>query len=278
MILDCAGKPLDLSRPAVMGVLNLTPDSFSGDGLASDVDRACACAQAQQVAGAALIDIGGESTRPGAARVSVDEELQRVLPAIKRLAPQLRVPISIDTRHAQVMRAAVAAGAGLINDVAALREPGALQAAADLGVPVVLMHMQGEPGTMQQAPRYVDVVAEVVGFLEARVAACERAGIARRQLLLDPGFGFGKTVEHNLALLRALPRLAQAGLPVVVGLSRKSLIGALTGAAVTNRLGGSIALALLAAQRGARLLRVHDVEPTVQALAMLEAVQGGDHG
>ena len=210
--------------------------------------------------------------------MSVDDELQRVLPVIECLAPQLRVPISIDTRHAQVMRAAVAAGAGLINDVAALREPGALQAAADLGVPVVLMHMQGEPGTMQQAPRYVDVVAEVVGFLEARVAACERAGIARRQLLLDPGFGFGKTVEHNLALLRALPRLAQAGLPAVVGLSRKSLIGALTGAAVTNRLGGSIALALLAAQRGARLLRVHDVEPTVQALAMLEAVQGGDHG
>lgn len=278
MLLDCAGKSLDLSRPAVMGVLNLTPDSFSGDGMGSDVGAACARAIALQAAGAALIDIGGESTRPGAARVSVDDELQRVLPVIECLAPQLRVPISIDTRHAQVMRAAVAAGAGLINDVAALREPGALQAAADLGVPVVLMHMQGEPGTMQQAPRYVDVVAEVVGFLEARVAACERAGIARRQLLLDPGFGFGKTVEHNLALLRALPRLAQAGLPVVVGLSRKSLIGALTGAVVTNRLGGSIALALLAAQRGARLLRVHDVEPTVQALAMLEAVQGGDHG
>ncbi|MEA3219617.1 dihydropteroate synthase [Immundisolibacter sp.] len=278
MLLDCAGKPLDLSRPAVMGVLNLTPDSFSGDGLGSNVQAACARAIALQAAGAAVIDIGGESTRPGAARVSVDEELQRVLPVIECLAPQLRVPISIDTRHAQVMRAAVAAGAGLINDVAALREPGALQAAADLGVPVVLMHMQGEPGTMQQAPRYVDVVAEVAEFLEERVAACERAGIARRQLLLDPGFGFGKTAQHNLALLRGLPRLAQAGLPMVVGLSRKSLIGALTGAAVTNRLGGSIALALLAAERGARLLRVHDVEPTVQALAMLEAVQGGDHG
>jgi dihydropteroate synthase len=278
MLLDCAGKPLDLSRPAVMGVLNLTPDSFSGDGLGSNVQAACARAIALQAAGAAVIDIGGESTRPGAARVSVDEELQRVLPVIECLAPQLRVPISIDTRHAQVMRAAVAAGAGLINDVAALREPGALQAAADLGVPVVLMHMQGEPGTMQQAPRYVDVVAEVAEFLEERVAACERAGIARRQLLLDPGFGFGKTAQHNLALLRGLPRLAQAGLPMVVGLSRKSLIGALTGAAVTSRLGGSIALALLAAERGARLLRVHDVEPTVQALAMLEAVQGGDHG
>jgi len=278
MLLDCAGKPLDLSRPAVMGVLNLTPDSFSGDGLGSDVRAACARAMALQAAGAAVIDIGGESTRPGSARVSVDEELQRVLPVIECLAPQFRVPISIDTRHARVMRAAVAAGAGLINDVAALREPGALQAAADLGVPVVLMHMQGEPGTMQQAPQYVDVVAEVVEFLQAQVAACERAGIARRQLLLDPGFGFGKTVEHNLALLRGLPRLAQAGLPVVVGLSRKSLIGALTGAAVTKRLGGSIALALLAAQRGARLLRVHDVEHTVQALAMLEAVQGGDHG
>lgn len=278
MILDCAGKPLDLSRPAVMGVLNLTPDSFSGDGLASDVDRACACAQAQQVAGAALIDIGGESTRPGAARVSVDEELQRVLPAIKRLAPQLRVPISIDTRHVQVMRAAVAAGAGLINDVAALREPGALQAAAELGVPVVLMHMQGEPGTMQKTPHYADVVAEVMAFLECRIAACERAGIVRNRLLIDPGFGFGKTVAHNLELLRGLPRLAGLGVPLLVGLSRKSLIGAITGALVGDRLGGSIALAVLAAQRGARLLRAHDVEHTTQALAMLAAVQGEGDG
>ncbi|HEY0674777.1 MAG TPA: dihydropteroate synthase, partial [Immundisolibacter sp.] len=231
-----------------------------------------------QAAGAAVVDIGAESTRPGAARVSVDEELQRVLPVIGRLAPQLRVPISIDTRHAQVMRAAVAAGAGLINDVAALRESGALEAAADLGVPVVLMHMQGEPATMQERPHYGDVVAEVMRFLEHRIAACEQVGIARNRLLIDPGFGFGKTVAHNLALLRGLPRLASLGVPLLVGLSRKSLIGAITGAPVGDRLGGSIALAMLAAERGARLLRVHDVEHTTQALTVLAAVKGEGNG
>lgn len=278
MHLDCAGKRLDLTGPAVMGVLNVTCDSFSGDGLAPDIGAACAQALAMQAAGAAVIDIGGESTRPGAARVSVDEELCRVLPVIKRLATQLTIPISIDTRQPQVMRAAVAAGAGLINDVAALREPGALDAAAALGVPVVLMHMQGEPGTMQKAPHYDDVVEEVSAFLAGRVAACEAAGIPHQHLLLDPGFGFGKTTAHNIALLRGLPRLAGLGLPLLAGLSRKSLIGAITGAPVHKRLGGSIALALLAAQRGARLLRVHDVEQTVQALTILGAVQGIDHG
>mgnify|MGYP005820971901 CR=1 FL=1 len=274
MFLDCAGKRLDLSRPAVMGVLNLTPDSFSGDGLGRNPDAACAHALALQAAGAAAIDIGGESTRPGAAQVSVHEELARVLPVIERLAPQLAVPISIDTRHAEVMRAAVAAGAGLINDVAALRERGALEVVAALGVPVILMHMQGEPGTMQQAPHYDDVVAEVVAFLEQRVAACLDAGIPRERLLLDPGFGFGKSTAHNLALLRGLPALGRMGLPVAAGLSRKSMIGAITGAPVEQRLGGSIALALLAAERGARLLRVHDVAATVQALAILDAVGG----
>ena len=278
MLLNCAGKPLDLSRPAVMGVLNLTPDSFSGDGLAGSVEAACERALALQAAGAAVIDIGGESTRPGAARVSLDDELARVLPVIERLAPRLAVPISIDTRHAAVMRAAVGAGAGLINDVAALREPGTLEAAAALGVPVIVMHMQGEPGTMQQAPHYEDVVGEVAAFLSQRVAACEQAGICKDRVLVDPGFGFGKTVEHNLALLRGLPVLRQQGFPLVVGLSRKSLIGAVTGAPVTARLGGSIALALAAAARGARLLRVHDVEATVQALAMHSAVQGEGNG
>jgi dihydropteroate synthase len=278
MQLNCAGKPLDLSRPAVMGVLNLTPDSFSGDGLAYDVEAACERALTLAAAGAAVIDIGGESTRPGAARVSVADELARVLPVIERLAPRLSVPISIDTRHAEVMRAAVGAGAGLINDIAALREPGALAAAAALRVPVILMHMQGEPGTMQQAPHYGDVVAEVAAFLDERVAACEAAGIPRERILLDPGFGFGKTVAHNLALLRGLPVLCRRGLPVVAGLSRKSLIGAVTGAPVTQRLGGSIALAVLAAERGARLLRVHDVDATVQALAMLDCVQGDGDG
>lgn len=278
MLLNCAGKWLDLSRPAVMGVLNLTPDSFSGDGLADDVEAACERALALAAAGAAVIDIGGESTRPGAARVSVRDELARVLPVIERLAPRLTVPMSIDTRHAEVMRAAVGAGAGLINDIAALREPQALAAAAALGVPVILMHMQGEPGTMQQAPHYDDVVGDVAAFLTQRVAACEAAGIARERLLIDPGFGFGKTAEHNLALLRGLPALCRQGLPVVAGLSRKALIGAVTGAPVTQRLGGSIALAVLAAQRGARLLRVHDVEATAQALALLNAVEGGSNG
>ncbi|WP_448508956.1 dihydropteroate synthase [Immundisolibacter sp.] len=278
MHLDCAGKRLDLTGPAVMGVLNVTPDSFSGDGVLPDFAAACEQALAMQAAGAAVIDIGGESTRPGAARVSVDEEMRRVLPVIERLAGQLTIPISIDTRQPRVMRAAVAAGAGLINDVAALREPGALDAVAALGVPVVLMHMQGEPGSMQKAPHYDDVVEEVAAFLAARVATCEAAGIPRRHLLLDPGFGFGKTATHNISLLRGLPRLAQLGLPLLAGLSRKSLIGAITGAPVEKRLGGSIALALLAAQRGARLLRVHDVEQTVQALAMLAAVQGEDRG
>jgi len=278
MLLNCAGKLLDLSRPAVMGVLNLTPDSFSGDGLAGDVETACQRALALEAAGAAVIDIGGESTRPGAARVSLDDELARVLPVIERLASRLAVPISIDTRHAQVMRAAVGAGAGLINDVAALREPGALEAAAALGVPVILMHMQGEPGTMQQAPHYDDVVGEVARFLELRVAACEQAGIRKAHILIDPGFGFGKTALHNLALLRGLPQLGRQGLPIVAGLSRKSLIGAVTGAPVTARLGGSIALALAAAERGARLLRVHDVEATVQALVMHNAVQGDGNG
>lgn len=272
MQFDCAGKVLDLRRPAVMGVLNLTPDSFSGDGLGSDVQAACERALALQAAGAAIIDIGGESTRPGAAPVSVREELARVLPVIERLAPRLRIPISIDTRHAPVMRAAVAAGAGLINDIAALREPGALEAAAELRVPVALMHMQGQPRTMQQAPSYTDVVADVAGFLRRRVTACREAGIGADRLLLDPGFGFGKTPAHNLALLRGLPELVALGFPLLVGLSRKSLIGAVTGAPVQARLGGSVALAVLAAERGARLIRAHDVAETVQALAMLGAV------
>lgn len=272
MQFDCAGKVLDLRRPAVMGVLNLTPDSFSGDGVATDVEAACERALALEAAGAAIIDIGGESTRPGAAPVAVHEELRRVLPVIERLVPQLRIPISIDTRQAPVMRAAVAAGAGLINDIAALQEPGALTAAAELGVPVALMHMQGQPRTMQQAPDYTDVVADVAAFLRRRVAACREAGIVDGRLLLDPGFGFGKTPGHNLALLRGLPDLAALGFPLLVGLSRKSLIGAVTGAPVGARLGGSVALAVLAAERGARLIRVHDVADTVQALAMLDAL------
>jgi dihydropteroate synthase len=276
--LRCGPHVLDLTRPRVMGILNVTPDSFSDGGRFASREAALNCARAMAAEGADLIDVGGESTRPGAAPVSVQEELDRVIPVIEALAGDLPVPVSVDTSKPEVMRAAVAAGAGLINDVAALRRPGALAAAAALGVPVCLMHMQGEPGTMQHDPTYGDVVGEVAAFLAARVAACEAAGIARGRLLVDPGFGFGKTLVHNLALLRGLPRLAALGLPVLAGLSRKSMIGALLGnVPVGGRLHGSVAAALLAVERGAAIVRVHDVGPTVQALRILAAV-GGDAG
>ena len=267
-ILDCGGRPLDLSRPRVMGVLNVTPDSFSDGGAFNSVERACERALAMEAEGAAIIDIGGESTRPGAAPVSEAEELDRVLPVIEALQSRLSVPISIDTRKPGVMRAAVAAGAGLINDVGALRAPGALEAAAECGVPVCLMHMRGEPGTMQRDPRYDDVVAEVRDFLAARVAACEAAGIPRARLLLDPGFGFGKNDDHNLRLLAGLEAIAALGLPVLAGLSRKSMIGRLLGLEVGERLVPSVALALMAVERGARLVRAHDVAPTCQVLRL----------
>jgi dihydropteroate synthase len=225
--------------------------------------------------GAAIIDVGGESTRPGAAAVDVESELARVLPVIEALRDELPVPVSIDTSKPEVMRAAVAAGAGLINDVRALREPGALEAAADCGVPVCLMHMQGEPRSMQQDPSYRDVVAEVREFLEARLATCEQAGIPRARLMVDPGFGFGKTLHHNLALARGLDRLARLGAPLLVGVSRKAMIGALLGdVPIEGRLHGSVAAALLAAASGASVLRVHDVGPTVQALQILAAWRG----
>jgi len=266
--LDCNGKLLDLSRPQVMGVLNVTPDSFSDGGDFIDPQRALDHALQMQEEGAAVIDIGGESTRPGAAPVSAPDELQRVIPVIDALQAQLIVPISIDTRKPEVMQAAVAAGAGLINDVNALRAPAALEAAAASAVPVCLMHMQGDPRTMQSDPHYRDVVEEVKAFLMQRAAACEAAGIGRERLLLDPGFGFGKTVEHNLRLLARLDELAAPGLPVVVGLSRKSMIGKLLDLDVTERLPASIALAVLAVERGARLVRAHDVGATWQALQM----------
>jgi dihydropteroate synthase len=222
--------------------------------------------------GADLIDIGGESTRPGAQPVTAQEELDRVIPVIEALRGETDVPFSIDTSKPEVMRAAVAAGAGFINDVYALRAPGALGAAADLQVPVCLMHMQGEPRTMQDNPRYRDVVADVMNFLSGRIAACEDAGIPRRRLVADPGFGFGKTVEQNLALLRGLNAFRDLGVPVLAGLSRKSMIGKLLDLPVERRLHASVALALLAVQNGARIVRVHDVGPTVEALRMLEAV------
>jgi dihydropteroate synthase len=270
--LRCAAKTLDLSTPVVMGVLNVTPDSFSDGG--RFLSPAAAIEQGLRLAaeGAALIDVGGESTRPGAAPVSVAEELARVVPVVRALSERTTAVISVDTSKPQVMQAAAAAGAGLINDVRALREPGALAAARASGCAVCLMHMQGEPGTMQQAPSYRDVLTEVQAFLGERVDACLAAGLQPDQLLIDPGFGFGKTFEHNLTLLRGLAELARADVPLAVGLSRKALLGKLTGRAAHERLYGSVALAVIAALHGARLIRAHDVAATVDALKVVAAL------
>jgi dihydropteroate synthase len=273
MWLDCGGKGLDLSRPQVMGVLNVTPDSFSDGGDFFSPDAALERARTMVGEGAAIIDVGGESTRPGAQPVAPHEELRRVLPVIEALSAALPVPVSIDTRKPQVMRAAVAAGAGLINDVNALRAEGALTAAVEFGVPVCLMHMRGEPRTMQRAPSYTDVVGEVAGFLLERAHACEAAGVARERILLDPGFGFGKTAGHNLLLLRHLDRLTAEGYPVLVGLSRKSLIGQILGLPVDKRVYAGVALAVLAVWQGAAMVRTHDVRATCEAIRMCQAVR-----
>lgn len=272
-VLDCNGRPLTLDRPRVVGILNVTPDSFSDGGLYADLEAAVAHGLAMVEQGADMLDVGGESTRPGAADVPLDEELARVLPVIEALAARCAVPISIDTSKPEVMRAAVAAGAGMINDVYALRREGALDTAASLGVPVCLMHMQGEPRGMQDDPHYDDVVGEVHRFLTDRLFACELAGMDRRKVLVDPGFGFGKTLEHNLELLRELRRFADLGAGVYAGLSRKSMIGAITGRSVpAERAAGSVAAAMIAVQHGAKLVRVHDVAATVDALAVWHAV------
>ncbi|HTV85981.1 MAG TPA: dihydropteroate synthase [Dyella sp.] len=276
-VLDCNGRALTLDRPRVVGIVNVTPDSFSDGGQFADLDAAVAHGVRLVEEGADMLDIGGESTRPGAADVSVEDELRRVLPVIEQLAARISLPIAIDTSKPEVMRAAVAAGAGMINDVYALRRDGALDAAADLRVPVCLMHMQGEPRSMQDAPHYEDVVGEVHRFLTDRLFACELAGIDRRKVVVDPGFGFGKDLEHNLALLRRLERFADLGSGVYVGLSRKSMIGTLTGRKEpAERAAGSVAAALIAVQRGARMVRVHDVAATVDALKVWHAVQAGD--
>ena len=269
MRLQCGRFLLDLDRPVVMGVINVTPDSFSDGGQFLELPAALARAQELVAEGAAIVDVGGESTRPGAAPVDESEELRRVIPLIERLAGSLAVPVSVDTCKPAVMRRAIAAGASLVNDVSALRAPGALAAVAESGAAVCLMHMQGEPRTMQDAPHYDDVVAEVRAFLKARVAACEQAGIARSRLVVDPGFGFGKSLEHNLALLRGLPELASDGLPVLAGLSRKRMITALTGRAEGDRLAGSLAAAVIASINGARIIRAHDVRETVDALRVV---------
>jgi dihydropteroate synthase len=261
-----------------MGVVNTTPDSFSDGGTLYrggrlDLGQALSRAVAMVDQGAAIVDIGGESTRPGARAVSAGEEMDRVLPLVERIAADLDVVISVDTSNPDLMREAAQLGAGMLNDVRALSRPGALAAAAASGLPVCLMHMQGEPGTMQSEPSYQDVVREVADFLQQRVADCARAGIARERLLLDPGFGFGKTVGHNLQLLRDLPTLAELGLPLLVGLSRKSLIGKLLGRELDQRLPASLALAVLAVERGAAVVRTHDVAATADAVAMYVAME-----
>ncbi len=258
--------------PLLMGILNVTPDSFSDGGRHATPAAARARIEQLLADGADLIDIGGESTRPGAAPVSETDELARVLPAVEA-AVALGATVSVDTSRPSVIRAVLAAGAGVINDVRALTVPGALAAVAASEAAVCLMHMQGEPTTMQQQPHYADVIAEVSAYLLARAQACQAAGIGSDRICLDPGFGFGKTAEHNLRLLTGLPALSRHGYPVLAGLSRKSLIGQLTGAPVGERLAGSLALALAAAANGARVLRVHDVRETRQALTIWQAVQ-----
>jgi dihydropteroate synthase len=276
-VLDCAGRPLRLDRPRVVGIINVTPDSFSADGLHRQVEAAVAQGQRMAGEGADMLDVGGESTRPGATEVSVEEELRRVLPVIEQLIARTALPIAIDTSKPEVMRAAVAAGAGMINDVYALRRDGARAAVAELGVPVCLMHMQGEPGSMQADPQYDDVVAQVHRFLTDQLFSCELAGIEKKKILVDPGFGFGKTLQHNLALLSALERFGNLGSGIYVGLSRKGMIGAITGKTdPADRAAGSAAAALIAAQRGAKLVRVHDVAATVDALAVWHAVHAVD--
>ena len=276
MQLELGAKTLDLTQPRLMGVLNRTPDSFSDGGRFTALDAALQHAERMQREGADLIDVGGESTRPGAQAVSEQQELERVIPLIERLVRDLGATVSVDTSKPAVMRAAVAAGAALINDVYALRQPGALETAARSGAALCLMHMQGEPRTMQQHPHYDDVVAEVGGFLKQRAAAAEAAGVPRGRILLDPGFGFGKGLQHNLTLLRELPALAALGYPVLVGLSRKSMLGILLGGRPTEeRVHASVAAALLAARNGARILRVHDVAATADALKVLSAMDVG---
>ncbi len=265
---------IDLSRPVVMGILNVTPDSFSDGGRFVDKNIALEQARSMIAEGAAIIDIGGESTRPGAQAVGLDEELSRVIPLIEMIRAESDIPISIDTSKPEIMRAAVKAGADMINDVYALRAEGAVETIAMLDVPVCLMHMQGEPRTMQQAPLYDDVVGEVVEFLQARLDACVTAGISPDRILIDPGIGFGKSVAHNLALMARLSRICDIGVPVLVGVSRKSMIGAiLDNRPTAERLFGSVALAALAVSQGASIIRAHDVRATLDAIKLAYAVR-----
>ncbi|WP_024697304.1 dihydropteroate synthase [Pseudomonas avellanae] len=274
--LPCGNRVLDLAHTHVMGILNATPDSFSDGGRYSQLDAALRHAEAMVLAGATLIDVGGESTRPGARPVSPAQEVERVAPVVEIIARELDVIISVDTSTPEVMLATAGLGAGLINDVRSLQRPGALQAAASTGLPVCLMHMQGEPGTMQNDPHYEDLLAEVSAFLLERMNQCVAAGIDRQQIILDPGFGFAKTLEHNLSLFKRMEALHALGRPLLVGVSRKSMIGAVLGRPVDQRLSGGLALAALAMTKGARILRVHDVAETADVVRMIAAVQAAE--
>ncbi|EJB0230935.1 dihydropteroate synthase [Vibrio vulnificus] len=270
MILRSQKKSLDLSFPVVMGILNVTPDSFSDGGQFNALDAALVQAERMIAAGVSIIDIGGESTRPGAPEVSLEEELKRVIPAIQTIRQKHDVWISIDTSKAEVMKQAIEAGADLINDVRALQEPGALAVAAKAQVPICLMHMQGQPRSMQHNPSYQDVLKEVGEFLEERVAACEEAGIAKELLILDPGFGFGKTIEHNYHLLAHLEAFHQLGLPILAGMSRKSMVFKLLNKKPAECMVASVTCATIAAMKGAQIIRVHDVEETVEAMRVIQ--------
>ena len=271
MKLVAQGSTLDLSHPHVMGILNVTPDSFSDGGTHNTLVEAVKHANLMINAGATIIDIGGESTRPGAADVSIEEELARVIPTVEAIAQRFEVWISVDTSKPEVIRESARVGAHIINDIRSLTEPGALEAAAETGLPVCLMHMQGQPKTMQDAPKYADVFADVERFFVEHIVRCERAGIAKDKLLLDPGFGFGKNLSHNYELLARLGEFHHFGLPLLVGMSRKSMVGQLLNVGPTERLSGSLACAVIAAMQGAQIIRVHDVKETVEALRVVEA-------
>ena len=274
-IIHCGPYRLSLQRPLVMGIVNLTPDSFSGDGLLDDLERAIAHARAQRDAGADILDVGAESSRPGAVPTPEGEELRRLLPVLEELRTW-NIPISVDTYKPVVMRASLAAGAAMINDISGMTRPEALAAVAASDCAICLMHMRGEPGTMQQAPQYVSVVGEVREFLASAVARCRQAGIADERLVLDPGFGFGKSLAHNATLFRAMAATTVDNLPILVGVSRKSMLGEITGRSVADRLPASVAAAVLAAAKGAKILRVHDVAATRDALAVWAAIGQGE--
>jgi dihydropteroate synthase len=270
--LRLGSRTLNLDRPLVMGVLNVTPDSFSDGGKFLAADAAIRQAENMFEAGATIVDVGGESTRPGAERISEDEELDRVIPVVEAISDGTDIAVSVDTSKPGVMRAAVNAGASMINDVYALRQEGAVDAAAELDVAVCLMHMQGEPGSMQENPRYQDMPGDILNFLSERIAVCRDAGIEDETIVIDPGFGFGKTHEHNVRLLACLERFQELGMPLLVGLSRKRTLGALTGKEVEGRLAAGIAAAVLAVERGAHIVRTHDVDETIDALRIASAV------